>query len=80
MLQSADGHCDFCSISEHLAIVLVDGNVARAWQVEGIRVHTIARTGFAFGFGVERLAMLRYGVKDLRLFFENDLRFLSQFG
>jgi len=37
-------------------------------------------TGFAFGFGVERLAMLRYGVKDLRLFFENDLRFLSQFG
>ncbi len=36
-------------------------------------------TGFAFGMGVERLAMLRYGVDDLRLFFENDLRFLSQF-
>jgi phenylalanyl-tRNA synthetase alpha chain len=35
--------------------------------------------GFAFGFGVERLAMLRYGVNDLRLFFENDLRFLRQF-
>jgi phenylalanyl-tRNA synthetase alpha chain len=36
-------------------------------------------TGFAFGIGVERLAMLRYGVNDLRLFFENDLSFLKQF-
>lgn len=36
-------------------------------------------TGFAFGMGVERLAMLRYGVNDLRLFFENDLGFLKQF-
>ena len=36
-------------------------------------------TGFAFGMGVERFAMLRYGVKDLRSFFENDLRFLKQF-
>jgi len=36
-------------------------------------------TGFAFGMGVERLAMLRYGVDDLRLFFENDLAFLEQF-
>lgn len=36
-------------------------------------------TGLAFGMGIERLAMLRYGVNDLRLFFENDLRFLEQF-
>jgi phenylalanyl-tRNA synthetase alpha chain len=36
-------------------------------------------TGFAFGMGVERLAMLRYGIDDLRLYFENDLRFLAQF-
>jgi len=36
-------------------------------------------TGYAFGMGVERLAMLRYGVDDLRTFFENDLRFLRQF-
>ncbi|MDE5007194.1 phenylalanine--tRNA ligase subunit alpha, partial [Francisella tularensis subsp. holarctica] len=35
--------------------------------------------GFAFGMGVERLSMLRYGIDDLRLFFENDLRFLKQF-
>jgi phenylalanyl-tRNA synthetase alpha chain len=37
-------------------------------------------TGFAFGSGLERLAMLRYGIKDLRLFFDGDLRFLRQFG
>ena len=36
-------------------------------------------TGFAFGMGIERLTMLRYGVNDLRAFFENDLRFLKQF-
>ncbi len=36
-------------------------------------------TGFAFGLGVERVAMLKYGIDDLRLFFENDLRFLRQF-
>ena len=35
--------------------------------------------GFAFGLGVERIAMLKYGIEDIRLFFENDLRFLKQF-
>ncbi len=42
-------------------------------------VDTSIYTGFAFGMGVERLAMLRYGIGDLRLFFENDLQFLKQF-
>ena len=36
-------------------------------------------SGFAFGMGIERIAMLKYGIKDLRLFFENDVRFLRQF-
>jgi len=36
-------------------------------------------TGWAFGFGIERIAMLRYGINDIRLFYENDIRFLSQF-
>jgi phenylalanyl-tRNA synthetase alpha chain len=36
-------------------------------------------SGFAFGMGIERIAMLRYGISDMRLLFENDLRFLSQF-
>jgi phenylalanyl-tRNA synthetase alpha chain len=36
-------------------------------------------TGFAFGMGIERIAMIRYGIADMRLFFENHLDFLSQF-
>ena len=44
-----------------------------------VGIDTEQFTGYAFGMGVERLAMLRYGVDDLRLFFENDLRFLAQF-
>ncbi|VAW91858.1 Phenylalanyl-tRNA synthetase alpha chain [hydrothermal vent metagenome] len=44
-----------------------------------VNIDTEKYTGFAFGMGVERLSMIRYGVNDLRLFFENDLRFLSQF-
>ena len=36
-------------------------------------------TGFAFGMGLERMAMLKYGISDIRLLFENDIRFLRQF-
>ena len=46
---------------------------------KSVNIDSEAYTGFAFGMGVERLAMLRYGINDLRLFFENDLRFLEQF-
>jgi len=46
---------------------------------EHVNVDSEKFTGFAFGMGVERLTMLRYGVNDLRLFFENDLKFLRQF-
>jgi len=46
---------------------------------EHANIDTEKFTGFAFGMGVERLAMLRYGVNDLRLYFDNDLRFLEQF-
>jgi phenylalanyl-tRNA synthetase alpha chain len=53
---------------------MVHPNVLEASGVDSERY-----TGFAFGAGIDRLAMLRYGVNDLRLFFENDLRFLRQF-
>jgi phenylalanyl-tRNA synthetase alpha chain len=46
---------------------------------ENVGYDTSRFTGFAFGLGVERVAMLKYGIDDLRKFFENDLRFLSQF-
>ena len=48
--------------------------------LESCGIDSERHTGFAFGMGVERLAMLRYGVDDLRSFFENDVRFLKQFG
>ena len=47
--------------------------------LRNVNIDTERFQGFAFGMGLDRLAMLRYGVTDLRLFFENDLRFLSQF-
>lgn len=46
---------------------------------EAVGIDPERYTGYAFGMGIERMAMLRYGVDDLRLFFENDLRFLEQF-
>ena len=42
-------------------------------------VDTEKYTGFAFGMGVERIAMLKYGIDDIRLFYENDIRFIEQF-
>jgi phenylalanyl-tRNA synthetase alpha chain len=53
---------------------MVHPNVLR-----NVGIDTEKHQGFAFGLGVDRLTMLRYGVNDLRLFFENDLRFLRQF-
>ena len=47
--------------------------------LENVGIDSREFTGYAFGIGIERLAMLRYGVRDLRMFFENDLRFLRQF-
>jgi phenylalanyl-tRNA synthetase alpha chain len=59
---------------EILGCGMVHPNVLRACDVDPEKY-----TGYAFGMGIERLAMLRYGVTDLRQFFENDLEFLSQF-
>ena len=59
---------------EVLGCGMVHPNVLRNCGIDPERY-----TGFAFGLGVERFAMLRYGVNDLRSFFENDVRFLRQF-
>ena len=47
--------------------------------LENVGIDSRKYSGFAFGMGVERIAMLRYGINDIRMFFENDLRFLKQF-
>jgi phenylalanyl-tRNA synthetase alpha chain len=69
--------CRLCKQTGWLEILgcgMVHPNVLRACGVDPERWQ-----GYAFGMGIERLAMLRYSVNDLRLFFENDLRFLAQF-
>ncbi len=59
---------------EILGCGMVDPNV-----LENCGIDASVYTGYAFGMGIERMAMLRYGIKDIRLFYENDLRFLKQF-
>ncbi len=69
--------CNVCKHTGWLEIMgcgMVDPNVLEACGIDPVKY-----SGFAFGMGVERIAMLKYGVRDLRLYFENDLRFLSQF-
>lgn len=69
--------CPVCKGTGWLEIMgcgMVDPNVLKANNIDPEKY-----SGFAFGMGVERIAMLKYGVKDLRLYFENDVRFLHQF-
>ncbi len=71
---------DGCRVCSHTGWLEVLGcGMVHPRVFEHVNIDTEKYTGFAFGMGIERLAMLRYGVNDLRLFFENDLRFLKQF-
>lgn len=69
--------CSVCKYTGWLEILgcgMVDPNV-----LENNNIDSKKYTGYAFGMGIERIAMLKYQVRDLRLYFENDLRFLNQF-
>ena len=69
--------CNVCKYTGWLEVLgcgMVDPNVLENCGIDSKRY-----SGFAFGMGVERIAMLKYQIKDLRLYFENDLRFLKQF-
>jgi phenylalanyl-tRNA synthetase alpha chain len=69
--------CNVCKYSGYLEILgcgMVDPNV-----LENCGIDSKKFSGYAFGMGIERIAMLKYRVNDLRLFFENDVRFLRQF-
>lgn len=69
-----------CRVCSHTGWLEVLGcGMVHPRVFEHVKIDTEKYIGFAFGMGVERLTMLRYGVNDLRLFFENDLRFLQQF-
>jgi phenylalanyl-tRNA synthetase alpha chain len=69
--------CNICKYSGWLEILgcgMVHPNVFKYANYDSEKY-----TGYAFGMGIERIAMLKYGIKDIRIFFENDLRFLKQF-
>ncbi len=69
--------CNICKGTGWLEIMgcgMVDPNVLEASGIDSKKY-----SGFAFGMGVERVAMLKYGVDDIRLFYENDMRFINQF-
>ena len=77
LLQVRRGGCRFCKESGWLEILgsgMVHPNVLRNVGYDPEEV-----TGWAFGMGVDRIALLKYEIDDIRLFFENDLRFLQQF-
>ena len=74
---AADPACRICRGRRWLEVLgagMIHPNVLRAVGYDSERVQ-----GFAFGLGTDRIAILRYGIEDLRLFYENDLRFLAQF-
>ncbi|MCX6229425.1 MAG: phenylalanine--tRNA ligase subunit alpha [Bacteroidia bacterium] len=69
--------CNVCKYTGWLEIMgcgMVDPNVLEASGIDSKKY-----TGYAFGMGLERIAMLKFGINDLRLYFENDVRFLQQF-
>jgi phenylalanyl-tRNA synthetase alpha chain len=73
--------CPLCKGSGWLEVLgagMVDPNVFAYVEDDGYDPERVS--GFAFGMGIERIAMLRHGIPDLRLYFDNDLRFLRQFG
>jgi len=81
----------FTEPSAEVDLLLVDKSGKESWVEMGgcgmvdpnvfdaVGIDSEKYTGWAFGFGIERLAMRKYGITDIRLFFENDLRFLDQF-
>lgn len=69
-----------CRVCSHTGWLEVMGcGMIHPEVFKAVKIDSEKYSGFAFGMGVERLAMLRYGINDLRLFFENDLKFLQQF-
>ena len=69
-----------CGICKHTGwLEILGSGMVHPAVFEAVGYDPDKVTGFAFGMGMERVAMLKYGVDDIRLFYENDLRFLEQF-
>ena len=72
-----DSNCRICRGTGWLEIM--GAGMVHPKVLEGVGYDSAKYTGFAFGLGPERIAMLKYGIEDIRLFYSNDLRFLKQF-
>jgi phenylalanyl-tRNA synthetase alpha chain len=71
---------DGCRVCSHTGwLEVIGAGMVHPAVFENVGYDTTCCTGFAFGMGVERIAMLKYGIDDIRKYFENDLRFLRQF-
>jgi phenylalanyl-tRNA synthetase alpha chain len=69
-----------CPVCKHSGWVEIGGcGMVDPAVMENCNINTKKYTGFAFGMGIERITMLKFQINDLRLFFENDIRFLKQF-
>ncbi len=73
-------HGKGCNVCKHSGWVEILGcGMVHPNVLDNCKIDSKKYTGYAFGIGVERITMMLYGIKDLRVFFENDMRFLSQF-
>ena len=73
-------HKKGCNVCKHTGWVEIGGcGMVDPAVLENAKIDTEVYSGFAFGMGIERITMLKYGINDIRLFFENDVRFLKQF-
>jgi phenylalanyl-tRNA synthetase alpha chain len=69
-----------CRLCKHSGWIEIGGSgLVNPRVFEAVKLDPREWQGFAFGFGVERMAIIKYGIDDIRLFYENDLRFLRQF-
>lgn len=69
-----------CNVCKHTGwLEILGSGMVDSAVLENMGIDSKKYSGFAFGLGIERIAMLRYGIKDIRYLFENDMRFLSQF-
>ena len=73
-------HGKGCNVCKHSGWVEIMGcGMVHPNVLDNCKIDSKKYTGYAFGIGIERITMMLYGIKDLRVFFENDIRFLSQF-
>ena len=70
--------CSLCKCTGWIEVL--GAGMVNPYVLENCGIDSTKYTGFAFGWGVERIAMIKYGIPDIRLFYENDQRFLKQFG